>query len=315
MSTTVELRSGRPVVIRHGQGPAADSIRREASILTAIAGPGVPDVIEFEDGEDGARLVITAAPPADLVHASTARLAASLAAVAEVLARAHVLGIAHGPLRDGDILAAQEGVLLSGWQRTEGATPKTDLVEFGRLLERLASRHRDLAPVAARTGAPDPPTANALAATLRELAGRSPRSRLARRQKRRSIGGLAIGAAAVAVGLGVSSGTSPAPEPPRADSVHVRGNVVERNGRTWTVGQKADVVTVGAWTCNALLPAVLRPSTGTVWLFTAWPSGSAPMQGRAIRTVPGAVRLRVRHEGRCDHLEVITPQGRSTPVV
>jgi serine/threonine protein kinase len=82
--------------------------------------------------------------------------------------------------------------------------------------------------------------------------------------------------------------------------------VIEREGRRFQIGGPGDVVVVEEWLCDGReLPAVLRPSDGTIHLFTEW----APVDGSAtalvVATVPGASGLEARRGvGSCAELLV-----------
>lgn len=313
MVATVEVRDGRPVVVRTGAGGDASAIRREAGVLAAIAGPGAPAVLEFVDDGDQATLVVAVAPPLNLERAPLGVVLDALARVAEVLARANRAGIGHGPVRDDDVLGSATGVTLSGWQRVD-ADPDHDIAEFGRLVERLAIHHGELTTVATRALAPNPPTFTALASALRVAIPHASRS------SRRVRPHHAVAALAVIAAIGVTLVATPSRRArplvlnaQRRVSVH--GNVVERDGRRWAVGRPGDLVVTGAWRCDGRqLPALLRPQTGRVWVFTSWPTGAAPVIAHAATDVPGAVRLRVERGAGCEHLGVVDDQGRTTVV-
>ena len=283
-------------------------------MLRSITGPGVPSVLEFEETPRQSRLVLGVAPPLALSRLPSTSLVPALAQIAEVLARAHRAGICHGPIRDEDVLADGSGVLLTGWHRDELATPATDVLSFGLLLRDVAGADRSLQAIASRATAPDPPTMAGLAEALRSLTApvvSSPRRRPPRRL--RIIATLACAAATASL---VFIGSSP----PKSERTNpnartARGNIVEWAGRRWAVGQPGDVVAIGRWSCDGrALPAVLRPATGDIWVFTGWPRGRAPVAGRPARSVPDAVRLRIRHDGPCDRLDAVDAQGGSTPV-
>lgn len=60
----------------------------------------------------------------------------------------------------------------------------------------------------------------------------------------------------------------------------------------YEVGIPGDIVTLGDWNCDGeATPAVLRPSTGEVFVFDGWASADADVEVRALETVPGAVAL------------------------
>ena len=68
----------------------------------------------------------------------------------------------------------------------------------------------------------------------------------------------------------------------------------------WRIGRAGDVVVEGRFACHELTPALLRPSTGQIWVFPSWRAGT----GHLVATRHGATSLGVRADGDCDHLEV-----------
>jgi hypothetical protein len=325
---TVEVREGRPVLVRTG-GPW---LRREAALLAAAAGPGVPEVVALEDDGTGVRLVTTLAPPLPLVRGELARVGAEVAAI---LARVHAAGVVHGPLHDEHVLGRPGAVLLGGWDAAGPGTPAADVAELGRLLERHAGGDRAVLALAARATADGAPAMAALAASLEDLA--APVATPRWRPPPLALGGVALAGGLVLAGLLLGSRSDPRPAPATlgippapttssttstsstttwpAHRVHITGNVVERDGERWTVGRPGDVIVVGDWDCDGeVSPAVLRPATGRVWSFTGWSAAGAPEAGRTLATIPGATSVRVEPAGRCDRLRVIGADGQSTMV-
>jgi len=117
-----------------------------------------------------------------------------------------------------------------------------------------------------------------------------------------AIGVVAIGA--VFVTAGRSAPTSRVESPPTTMQL---GNEVERGGHRWRVGQPGDIVLAGAFGCDGTeAPAIVRPSTGQVWLFDSWTAST----GRLVGTLPGARAAGIRRDAACDRLEVRDGQGR-----
>jgi hypothetical protein len=83
------------------------------------------------------------------------------------------------------------------------------------------------------------------------------------------------------------------------------GALTTATGR-YQVGAPGDVVVVGRWWCGATaLPAVLRPATGQIWMWSAWPGPARPEPGRLAASVPAASSLQVQPEpSGCDRLDV-----------
>jgi hypothetical protein len=275
-------------------------------MLRRIAGPGVPHVLAYVD-EPIPHLVTTVSPPLRLERLPLPQITIVLATVAEIVSRAHQAGVVHGPFRLEDVQAGPDGVLVSGWHRATPGEPGDDVAELGRLLEGLASGDPTLVATARRALTPGALTAAGLADALR---AHPTAPRPARRPRRaRAVAGIGVGVGALALGtLGlVVAADGPPPAPPTTPPATTElGNVVERDGRTWRIGQPDDVVVAGRFACGYEAPALLRPSTGQIWTFTSWQAG----RGTLVETRPGATSLGVRRDGRCDRLEVRDAQGR-----
>jgi hypothetical protein len=137
-----------------------------------------------------------------------------------------------------------------------------------------------------------------------------PRPRVGTRHRRsaaRSLVGaltglVVVGIAILRLGSTVDPGRPPAPcvrlvaappsgQAPCATSVAVEGNQVQVGTSRFEVGRPGDVVTLGDWDCDGgATPAVLRPTTGEVFVFPAW-AGDADVRVPARARVAGAVRL------------------------
>jgi hypothetical protein len=113
------------------------------------------------------------------------------------------------------------------------------------------------------------------------------------------------------------TGACPATARPAADvdgdgcpeELAVEGNRVSAGGNTWELGRPGDVVVVGDWDCDgSASSAVLRPTTGDVFVFAGW-ADAQPVTVTPARSVPGGVGLRVDRAGGCDALVVETAGG------
>lgn len=88
--------------------------------------------------------------------------------------------------------------------------------------------------------------------------------------------------------------------------------VLEHQGRRYQVGRPGDRAALGDWDCDGeTTPAVVRPSTGEVFVFDAWADDDA-VTVAALDTVRGATDLRPLRRDRCDALVVERDDG--TPV-
>jgi hypothetical protein len=65
------------------------------------------------------------------------------------------------------------------------------------------------------------------------------------------------------------------------------GGVVETAEGRWSVGEPDDVVVLGDWSCDGrATPAVLRPSSGAVFVFTDWAGTGEPLRIEPVATMP-----------------------------
>ena len=77
------------------------------------------------------------------------------------------------------------------------------------------------------------------------------------------------------------------------EAVRIDGAQVVVDGARYDVGAPGDAVAVADWDCDGTdTPAVVRPSTGDVFVFDAWATAEAPMPGRLLDRVPGRDRAR-----------------------
>ena len=112
------------------------------------------------------------------------------------------------------------------------------------------------------------------------------------------------------------------PAEPRADvdgdgcpePVRVEGTVIQAGSARFAVGTKGDRIAVGDWDCDGTAtPAIVRPSTGEVFVFTRWAGPGAAVTVARTATVPDAVGP-VAPSGRCGLL-VVRKQTGATVVV
>jgi eukaryotic-like serine/threonine-protein kinase len=93
------------------------------------------------------------------------------------------------------------------------------------------------------------------------------------------------------------------------EPVRIDGTTVTVGTIRFAVGAPGDQVAVGDWDCDGnLTPAVLRPSTGEVFLFPGW-AGDDDLQVPAAGLVPGARELQAS-PGRCGPPVVIRDDDR-----
>ncbi len=88
------------------------------------------------------------------------------------------------------------------------------------------------------------------------------------------------------------------------------GPHLDHDGRRYALGEAGDIAVVGDWDCDGVpTPAVLRPGTGEIAVFRAWPEPDAPLEARAFAVVEGAHTLDVEAGPDCDQLRARTDSG------
>ena len=208
----------------------------------------------------------------------------------------------------------------------------------------LAQRLRPIGERAAAEG-PASPSARSVAASLQQLDARPGhdrieglRQRLPAGPSRRPLQFAAAGATVIAViavalvtfvggsdgeaevAAAATTSTTPAPTttstvtrptlvwpPPPADPV-----IVEADGARYEVGRPGDEVVLGDWDCDGTsTPALLRPSTGDVFVFADWADAGRDITVEATTQLPGASAITAEDDDGdgCHHLVVLTPAG------
>jgi hypothetical protein len=86
-------------------------------------------------------------------------------------------------------------------------------------------------------------------------------------------------------------------------------------GHRFAAGDPGDEVVVGDWTCaGTAVPALIRPSTGEVFVFDRWASPGHDEVARPVfRTTPGS-HLEAHVDDGCTTLVVRTPDSSATTV-
>jgi hypothetical protein len=113
---------------------------------------------------------------------------------------------------------------------------------------------------------------------------------------------------------------TPTPSPPPASSqetprVVVIGNLVAVDDTWFEVGRSGDIVRVGDWDCDGSpSPAVLRPTSGEVFVFEEWAEDDGVRRVDALAVIPGAADLTLSPTAGCDTLVVIDDSGREAVV-
>ena len=85
------------------------------------------------------------------------------------------------------------------------------------------------------------------------------------------------------------------------DALTVSGATVDAGVARWTLGEAGDLVAVGDWDCDGeATAALLRPSSGDVFLFATWAALDAPVTVSPTRRVGGAAAIRAEPVGASD---------------
>jgi hypothetical protein len=115
-----------------------------------------------------------------------------------------------------------------------------------------------------------------------------------------------------------------APAPPAADvdgngcpeHLDIAKSTVSAGRAQWTIGKPGDIVAVGDWDSHGgATPALLRPTTGDVFVFAGWADPDEPIIVTPERRVPGAKGLHAEpvHPG-CDRLWIDLADGGGIPL-
>jgi hypothetical protein len=96
----------------------------------------------------------------------------------------------------------------------------------------------------------------------------------------------------------------------------VEGDTVDAGVARWSLGEPGDLVTVGDWDCDGeASAALLRPSSGDVFVFSAWADQGEPVTVSSTRRVDGGVGIRAEPgDQACDRLVIDLAGGGSAPV-
>ena len=111
--------------------------------------------------------------------------------------------------------------------------------------------------------------------------------------------------------------SAPSPTPTRTTDVTLVGErVVSVDGHRFSVGDPGDRVVLGDWNCDGTPTAALvRPSTGQVYVFDLWPAPGVEATIKPVDTMSGAVNLRAEARGQCSALFAIRADGSESEVL
>ena len=97
---------------------------------------------------------------------------------------------------------------------------------------------------------------------------------------------------------------------PENPAGHEAGAVLEHGGHRYGVGAPGDFVQTGDWDCDGqATPVIVRPSTGHVVLFDAWPTPNQSISMPVRWQVEAPTGAEAVSHGSCDLLRVYTTAG------
>lgn len=318
-------------------------LHREAELLAQCDHPGVVRFVDFTEGPPTVLKTAFVGPDS---WRTTPATPAGLAALTATVADLHESGLTHGNLRaDHVLIDAEQRPILCGFGDGEPATEEriqADRVALARMLR--ASTHDDapgsstLHDAAHALEEPALPTRAAIR-LLDDL--RTPTARRSLTRRTPPLGRQRVGAAValLLVFLVAAVTFARSPERPTTASSLLRdgtasptpaappttsppsttlpsrppedqgATVVVHGGRRYGVGSAGDLVHVADWRCAGMAtPAVLRPSTGEVAVFTEWPPPGAIMRPHVQVVVEGALSFGIDNSP-CPALRIRTANG------
>lgn len=147
--TAVERRDGRVVVVKRASGAAGrERLAREARMLGLARHPGVVELVAFTPEADHTALTTIFAGSHTLAtwpDRSVEHVAGIVAALAEVVADLHHLGVVHGRIDESHVILDESGcpVLCGFAGATPSQRPADDVAALGALLHALLGNDAD----------------------------------------------------------------------------------------------------------------------------------------------------------------------------
>lgn len=316
-------------------------LRDEAALLERIDHPGVVRYVDFAEGPPATLRTAFVGP--DSWRTSTATVAA-FAALTATIADLHDSGLAHSNLRAEHVLLdADQRPILCGFADAGAATierVQADRSMLASMLRDQANHHpnpeshrlRNAAEVLEESALPT----RAAIRILDEQPSTAPAPRTPH-HRTTLIAGTAAALAAIGSALvgiiawfhsnppptatmdtsdlvptttGASAPTASRP-PPTTSSVRLNDPavIVVHGGRRYRVGAIGDLIRIADWTCDGLAtPAVLRPGTGELAVFTSWPDPYATLLPPMTTVVDEAIEFNVDNTP-CPELRIRTVGG------
>ncbi|MEO8694273.1 MAG: hypothetical protein ABI658_12195 [Acidimicrobiales bacterium] len=331
MQRPVAIRpaGGRLVAVKTAEGPTETArLSHEADLLRRSAHPGVVAIVSFTSEANGAELVLTAPSEHTVAEQMPDTLRACLdfvAAIAEIVADLHALGIAHCAIRPDHVLVAPHGQpVLCGFGDAQSVVDpqlfSADVVAIGELLAWLArrmpadQRNARRVSTAVASSRERGVTARALSFALADGRRDSGRSRPSTAGRRPAMVALLV-LAAIATGIALVTGDGPPPSAKVATTVATTGsNVVaaaadtprvEIRGVAYQVGQPGDLAYFVPCDDEQRV-VVVRPGTGDIFVFDHLAEPGAPRTAQSVGRIAGALEIIPSEDGTCAEFGVAT---------
>jgi serine/threonine protein kinase len=325
----VDIRAvgGRLVAVKSaGTELEVAALAHEADLLRRSAHPGVVAVVSFTSTLDRAELVLTAPTEYTVAERMPESISACLdfvAAIADIVADLHAIGVAHGAIRPDHVLVTEhDQPVLCGFGNAQTVVDpqlfSADVVAIGELLAWLARRMpsdaraaRRVTAIAARSREPEV-TARALGFAMVDDPRRVKMRRGGTSHRPATSALIALGAIATAAALFADSGaprvgaptteaTSPATTAqPASDSPRV-----EVDGVSYRVGQPGDLAFFVPCEGSDRV-VVIRPVTGDLFVFDRFAEPGAPLTASSVGRVEGALEILSSETSSCSELAVAT---------
>ena len=326
----IRSTGGRLVAVKTATDAAeAAQLGHEADLLRRSAHPGVVAIVSYTSAPDHAELVLTAPSECTLAEQMPESMRGCLdfvAALAEIVADLHALGVAHCAIRPDHVLVApHEQPVLCGFGSAQSVVDpqlfSADVVAIGELLawlarrmpadQRRARRVSAAVTMSRERGA----TARALSFTLADGHRDSRRPRTPVASRRPAIGAL-LTLAAIATGAALFTGNGPSPItgltttvpptlPGATDAAQRDSPRVEIGGISYQVGQPGDLAYFVPCE-NEQRVVVLRPGTGDIFVFDHLAAPGAPRTAQSVGRIAGALEIFPSADGTCSEFNVAT---------
>jgi hypothetical protein len=98
------------------------------------------------------------------------------------------------------------------------------------------------------------------------------------------------------------------------DKIEIYANVLRVNDTWFQAGDPGDVVAIDDWDCDGrFTPAILRPTTGAVFVFAAWTAAGGALEVPASALHAGATHIEAVERDGCHDLVLIHSTGERLP--